>query len=255
METAVRTSMLRVGNFTSSEIAAIMSNGKEKGSMGKPAFTYVRECNMERALGRPIDNDVDARPLSWGKLTERRIFDILGMDYKLVSNETIVHPTYDFWAGSPDAQKFDEGRTVVDFKCPLTLKSFCQLVEPLRQKLSGIEAMEFLRDKDNHRDGEKFFWQLVSNAILTDSQFAELIVYVPFLDELQDIRDLAQMVDSSKQYRYFWIANAPDDQLPHLLRGGVYNNINIIRFEVPVSAKQFLIDRVRECGKLLDKTF
>ncbi len=67
--------MVRVGNFTSSEIVALVSKGKEKGSFGKPALTYIEECNMERRLLRSVTDDVSARPLSWGLLVENIAFE------------------------------------------------------------------------------------------------------------------------------------------------------------------------------------
>ena len=82
---------------------------------------------MERRLGRSLDKENNAHELSWGKLMEDRVFDLLGVEYELVSKDTIKHPKYSFWVGSPDANKFDEGRTVIDIKCPITLKSFCRL--------------------------------------------------------------------------------------------------------------------------------
>jgi hypothetical protein len=251
----INSSISRVGNFTSSEIAAIMTDGKAKDSLGKPALTYIQECNMERRLGRSIDAEVNSRPLTWGHLVEKRVFELLGTEYQLVSSDTITHPAYDFWAGSPDANKFDEGRTVIDIKSPITLKSFCQLVEPLyNAKLSssdGLVQMQHIRD--NHKDGEKYYWQLVSNSILTDSKFAELIVYAPYKNELEAIREMARSMDDEKQYRYFWLNSVADDELPFLIEGGYYKNLNTIRFEVPITDKEALIKRVELCGKDLIK--
>jgi hypothetical protein len=103
----------RIGNFTSSEIVALMSNGK--GSMfGAPAKTYIEECNMERRLGRSITTEINARAISWGKLVERRAFDLLGIEYTLNSDETLTHPEIEFWAGSPDGFKYDDGTTGVE---------------------------------------------------------------------------------------------------------------------------------------------
>jgi hypothetical protein len=270
----IRTSKLRNGNFTSSEIVALLAMGKrpmteeelaarpKKGkgssvtqvpdleSLGDKALTYIEERNMERGLGRPLDNEANSRPTLWGKLVERRVFDILPTDYQLVSQETIVHPEFDFWAGSPDANKFDHGRTVVDIKCPMTLKSFCKLVAPLYRGLSGMEAMEYVRL--NHDDGEKYYFQLVSNAILTESRFAELIVYAPFEDELTHIRQLVMYLEDEDQRKYGWLVNADDNELPFIRKGGKYNNLNVIRFEVPDEDKRLLESRVKLCGKYLE---
>lgn len=247
---------LRVGNFTSSEIVALMSNGKKAGEPGKPFYTYIEECNYERRLGKAIDVESNARPLSWGKLCEKYVFENkLDTSYRLCSTETIQHPTIDCWVGSPDGEKFDDGKTVIDEKCPMTLKSFCQLVDPLYKGLTGINAINAIRfgveDEDPrksitpHKDGEKFYIQLVSNSILTNSKYAELIIYCPYKEDLEAIREMASMIDDPlEQRKYYWIAQAQDDELPWLIRGGVYKDLNKIRFEVPKEDKIKLTERV-----------
>lgn len=240
----------RIGNFTSSEISALMCNGKGKGTLGRPALTYIAEKQMERRLGRSVSNEINSRPLTWGQLIEKKVFEYLGLEYELVSTETITHPKYPFWAGSPDANKFDEGKTVVDIKSPMTLKSFCTMVDPLYKGLSGWETMQIIRKE--HKEGESYYWQLVSNSILTNSKFAELIVYAPYLSELTEIRKFAEEFDIGNEYKYYWIGNAIDEELPYLLDGGYYKNINIIRFEAPQEDKDLLTERVLLASKLLD---
>jgi len=235
---SIRNNITRVGNITSSEIVAILANGKEKDSLGKPALTYIEECNFERKLGRSIQTEVNTRSTSWGDLCEQRVFDLLGFEYILSSQSTVQHPTINYWSGSPDATKID---TVGDVKCPFTLKSFCQLVES-----KDIEEL-----RENHKDGEKYYWQLVSNAVLTDKQYAELIVYMPYYSELEIIRELASQNDTPDQNKFAWVNWAADEDLPYLNDGGHYKNINVIRFEVPEADKNRLTDRVLKCGKLL----
>src|SRR6185437_4228886 len=150
----------RIGNFTSSEIGALMSKDRSGKGFGAPALTYIKETNMERRLGRSLTDEINARPLIWGKLLEGHVFSLLGLEYTLSSTETISHPSISFWSGSPDGGNYQPARTVVDIKCPITLKSFCQLVDAYRE--GGIEKV-----RDDHKDGEKYYWQLVSNAILT----------------------------------------------------------------------------------------
>lgn len=241
----------RVGNFTSSEIGALMTNGRGGNSIGKPAFTYISEKRMERRLGRSLDKESSARPLSWGQLLEKFVFDQLGLEYELVSQETLVHPEFDYWAGSPDALKGKgKEKTVVDIKCPITLKSFCQLINPLYEGHDGIHAMDIVRA--SHKMGDKYYWQLVSNAILTGSNFAELIIYVPPFSKLQEIREFASEFDTENPQRYYWIDRALDDELPYLPEKGCeYKSINVIRFEVPEKDKKALKGRVLSCGSLL----
>lgn len=260
----------RNGNFTSSEIAALLKEGTEpmsetelaqykienpKGKrttkdvmFGASAKTYIEECNMERRLGRALDSEATAKPLSWGKLGERRVFDILGISYKESSVETICHKEYDYWLGSPDGEKFDEGKTVAEVKCPWTLKSFCQFIDSVAG-VDGIDAMNKIREV--HSDGEKYYWQIVSNSILLNAKYAELIIYMPYKSELDEIRILASNMPVADLSKYYGLANSSDNELPYLIDGGHYKNINVVRFEVPQDDKDKLTARVIEAGKLL----
>lgn len=232
---------LRNGNFTSSEIVALTKFDTKGINPGKPFFTYIEECNMERRLCRSVSEETNARPIAWGKLNESRVFELLGTEYSLISQETIVHPRIDYWAGSPDALKYINRlpETVCDIKCPKTLKSFCQLVDGWKK--DGIDGI-----REGHKEGEKYYWQLVSNAVLTGCSHAELIVYVPYLSELDSIR---KSVDGNG--KYYWIWGSTDEELPYLIEGGYYKNLNVFRFEVPFLDKQFLEKRVLEAGEHL----
>ena len=235
---------VRIGRFTSSKIAALMSVAKDKVSFGKPALTYIEEKNFERKLGRSLTSETTARATSWGKLLEKRVLEeLLGIDYRPSSAESIVHHVYgDIWAGSPDAQKYDEGGTIVDIKSTYTLKSFCQFAE--------CETIEDVRE--NHPDGEDYYWQLVSNAIITNSKYAELIVYCPYQSELQSIRDLAANIDG-EQKNYYWIFTANDNELPYLKDNGFYKNVITFRFEVSENDKNLLTEKVLAASALLKK--
>jgi hypothetical protein len=213
---------------------------------------------MERRLGRSLTDESNARPLSWGKLLEPQVFDLLGLEYRFTAQDSIVHPEIPYWAGSPDGYTDD---AVVDMKCPLTLKSFCRLVHPLYEKelhmtevngvwvYDGNKAINWVRE--NHKDGEKYYWQLVSNACLLNKQFAELIVYMPYKSELPAVKLLAQSTPGDIISKYYWIAMAGPDDLPFLIEGGFYKNINIIRFEVPQADKDLLKQRVLQGGEML----
>lgn len=232
--------LARIGNFTSSEIVKLIKKGRGAD------LTYIKEKRMERRLGRSLTTEVDAKPMTWGKFLEPRVNDLLPTDYTYCSDQTKVHPVISYWAGSKDSMKHDEGKTVADFKCPLTLKSFCQLVDPIYNGLQGLDAMKVIMEE--HLDGEKFYWQLVSNSCIDETRFAELIVYMPYKSELDEIKLQATQSGESKLY---WIATALEDELPYLKDGGFYKNINIIRFEVPQADKDLLKETVINAGKLL----
>ena len=237
----------RIGNFTSSEIVALTKNGRAKGEPGKPYFTYIDKKNKERRLGRSIDTEVSARPLSWGNLCESIVFSKLGMQYKPCSEETVMHPTFDFCAGSPDLEKYEDGKLIIpDIKCPITLNSFCDFVDNFEE---GIEAV-----RKNHKDGEKYYWQIVNNCIIKGTNIGELIVYCPYEDELDDIREVAEQYDGPSAYQFFWLTVASNLELPFLKRGGHYQNINILQFEIPEADIDFLTIRTAMAGaKLIDR--
>lgn len=277
--------ILRVGRFTSSkavkligagtremtadELAARPKNGKgskttlieDASVFTEAALTYIAEKNWERKLGRALECEANARALSWGKLVEKRAFDLLGTEYRLCSADTIAHPEYgDIWSGSPDLQKFDEGGTVVDIKCPITLKSFCQFADCIIMKeVEGVwvidnsieaQALSIELIREDHPDGEDYYWQLVSNAILTGSKFAELIIYCPYQSELKEIREMASNYDGD-QNKVAWINWANDEDIPYLLDGGYYQNLYTFRFEVNEADKKLLTEKVLAAGKML----
>ena len=230
---------MRIGNFTSSEIGKLMSNGTKAGSIGATGITYIAETNMERRLGRALENETNARPTTWGNLCERHVFSILGLEYSAISKECIRHPEIDFWWGTPDSIAY-EGATkiIVDVKAPYTLKSFCTLID-------SFQAGGIKRVIETHKEGAIYYWQLVSNAILTGCNTAELIVYAPYKSELQRLREIANHDDIA------WINYALDDELPWLPDGGYYQNLNKLRFEIPEADKLALTARVVEAGKSL----
>jgi len=280
---SITENLSRVGNFTSSPIVRLTGNGKrdmtpaelaarpksgagskvkqieDPGILDDVALGYIAEKNMERRLGRSIGTDIQARATSWGHLCEDRVFALLDTDYKICSTETIPHPEIDFWKGSPDFLKFDEGNTVCDAKCPMTLKSFCTLVDPLYDGLTGIDALNAIRNgytdragavHEKHKEGDTYYFQLVSNGILSGSRYAELIVYCPYKSELNDIRNIVRDMDDDSSH-FDWVKYVSDQELPYLLDGGFYKNVNIIRFEIPLADKIILIERVESAGKFL----
>ena len=241
----IQQNQTRVGNFNSSEIVALTKQNKAKTGFGVPAMTFIEECNFERRLGRSITDEVTARPLSWGKLCETYVQGmLLGEEYIHSSQETDTHPTIPYWVGSCDGIKNDEGKTVTDIKCPMTLKSFCQLVQPLYDGLEGTDCISQIRD--THKDGEKYYWQLVSNGIINSCKWAELQVFMPYESELASLKYLAEGKDE-----LYWLSMAKENELPFIKEGGYYKNLNTIRFEIPQEDIDFLTNCVLKAGELL----
>jgi len=251
----------RHGNITSSEIVQLTKKDKAGSGWGQAALTYIQECNMERRLQRSVTSEIDSKPCTYGNFVEPIVFErLLGTSYSYNSQETLVHPEIDYWVGSPDGFKFQAGKkTVVDTKCPYTLKSFCALVQPLYDGLEGMDAMNALRfgytDKNGfkipkHPDGDKYYHQILSNACIEDCDYGELIVYCPYESELPAVQKEAFELSDPK---YYFIYASPKEALPYIKDNGYYKNLNIIEFPIPQEDKDYLTEIVRKAGELLIK--
>ena len=228
---------MRGGKFTSSSIYKLMSNGKGTHGFGAPAITYIEEKRMELRLGRDLGSEVSSRPLSWGKLVEQRVFDLLGLEYVYQSDVRFKHTEYgQFWTGAPDLIK---GNMFAEVKCPYTLKSFCEMVD----SLTSVEAWKACKPE--------YYWQNVSNAILTGSNEAEIIIYAPYQSELEAIRELANNYEGD-QNKVAWINWAADDELPWIPENAYYKNLNIFKYEIPQQDKDALTERVKLAIEMLN---
>jgi hypothetical protein len=244
----------RLGNFTSSNIHKLMSLNKAKTDFGAPAITYIHEKNLERKLGIALNTETNAKETSWGLMMEDRIFDMLGLEYTKTSTETDIHPNIPYWSGSKDGTKEGIVRAVYDFKAPFTRKSFCGLVMPLYCGLEGIDAINALINGFEHEgvkypahpSGEAYYLQLVSNGIINNINFAELIVYMPYQSELLAIREANKDNPSCR-----WMNYATEEEIPYLPDGGFFKNLNIIRFEIPQAEKEAVTANVLKAGKML----
>jgi hypothetical protein len=263
----------RTGMITSSEIVALTSNGSRPmteeeqkqyklenpsgrrttiDSPGVPFYTYVEECIIERFYKHSLENDIEVKAMAWGKLCEPIVHNLLPNEYILHSEDTEIHPIYPEWRGTPDGTKLSSDNsvdTVTDIKCPLSRKGHYNLIRRLydfvdgimaikKQNIDGNEIIQQIR-KDS-KEGEKYYWQLVSNAFIMGAKYAELIVFMPYYEELEDI----QLYNSQLAEPYWLVARAKDGELPYIDRETGIENVNIIRFEVPVCDKEYLTSRV-----------
>lgn len=263
---SINSNPLRIGNFNSSEISALTKKGtremteeelkahklafpgsKKKNTEswpGKAALTFIEECNMERRLGRSLTDETRAKATMWGTLLESIAHQKQGFDYILTSDVTLQHPLYPFWVGSPDGWRNIPESTVTEYKCPFTLKSFCQLVQPLYDGLTGMDSINKIRE--THDKGEEYYWQMVSNSCLKGTDFAELIVYMPYESDIPAIKAMCEGDPD-----YYWLFYANQNELPFLKGDGYYNDLNTIRFEVPKEDKEYLTWCVQEASKML----
>ncbi len=81
---------------------------------------------------------------------------------------------------------------------------------------------------------------MVSNCIITNKKYAELVAFYPNKHDLEAIRDLNR--DGSLSYRIEW---ADESSLPCLGEGRGHLNYYRMRFEVPEDDKVFLTERVK----------
>lgn len=227
---------IHCGNFSSSEMVRLMGSKKVR-------ETYIKERNMERRLGRVLKNDFSSRDTSWGHLMEYWGFGLLPTSYSLISDKTIVSPIIEAWVGSPDAVNNTEPKAVCDIK-GLQLKAFCEMVDAWKK--GGIQAV-----REETECGEKFYWQITSNACLVGAKVGELILICPYESQLFDVKAACVKYDGPDPGRFTWFANAADDQLSYLPDGGYYKNINIMRFDIPALDKCKVHDQVVASAKEL----
>ena len=221
----------RVGNFTSSSIHLLMSDGKAKGTLGKPALTYIQDKNIELKLGRNLQKERSSRPTSFGKLVEARVFNLLSTEYTLCSDHRFYHPLYSRWNGCPDMLTEN---IVCDIKVPFNIKIFTQKADIMIA--NDVEALK--------KEFPENYWQLVSNSILTGKPIAELIIYCPYLRELIEIKeDLPNYEGNMNDVA--WINWAEDEELPYLIEGNYYKNLYKMEWEVSAEDKDALTDRVK----------
>lgn len=252
-------SNIRTGCITSSEIVDLTTNGRTAGSFGAPFYNYVEECIAERFFKHKLENETDVKAFSWGKLCEILVHDLLSTDYIMQCEETKQHPIFKDWCGTPDATKWINGicDTVTDTKCPLTRKGFYNLIKRLynfdgvtvtkKKNIDGNEIIQLIR-KDS-KEGEKYYQQLVSNSCIFGAKYAELIIFMPYYEDLSTIKEYNSSLDEP-----FWLVErAKEGELPYIYKESGIENLNIIRFEVPQSDKDFLESRVIPAINLINK--
>jgi len=248
----------RVGNFTSSGIVALMASNRKGDGFGDAAMTYITEKKFERLLCCSLDTETDARATSWGKLMEQYVFDeVLDTSYTITSQVTDDHPTIPIWRGSKDGTHEAETsdlKAVIDIKCPFTRKAYMELIIALHLGYTGMEAINAIRfgfthngyNYPKHKSGEKYYFQLVSNAVINACKYAELVVFMPKVSELLKIKNWSIDRPDAKFLDYM-----SDEQIPCIPDESEIKNHYVIRFEVPQSDIDLLTERVKQGEQLL----
>lgn len=243
--------VLRNGNFTSSKAGKLTANGTGPYKFSAGAITYIRGKRAERRVKRSSDLGAVARPMSWGKLMEKILFHELGGEYSLVSKETVVHPKYKYWAGSPDMIKND--KVTVEAKSYYIIEHdyFCE----------NLLSKDIEKIKKNCHDE---YWQVVSNACILGHKRAELIAFMPTKAQLIEIARLLNETDFLKTempgedpYNYIWIYNAVNEgrinTLPYIPEDSDCPSEAKFEFEIPADDIVFITQRMANAEKLLNE--
>lgn len=267
----------RITSATSSTIVSLVANGKGANTIGSAFFTYVEECRYEKSLLQNLESEIEVLATDYGKLTESFVHERLPNDYRFHSNETKSHPKYLNWVGTADGTKMVYRLkkwvkdAITDIKCPLTKKAFCSLVSGLYEELpeGGVKKIEnpnmnkaLEKCINKAKDGKKFFWQLVSNSCIEQTKYAELIVFMPYKETLEKLVAYNESLDYETDKNKYdgkpkisglvSFASMKDNKLPFILKESGYEEINIIRFEVPIWAKILLEKRFKMFDACMD---
>lgn len=234
---------LRDKHFTSSKIYRLCGSLKD-GSPSKAFYSYVEDIKYEIYMGRSIEVNSNTKTLKWGSIGEIVLFNLLGLEYQMEHKATIKHKTISNYSGTPDLKT---ELKVGEIKCPYP-KQFAKATLCLLKK--DIELVK--------EELPVYYWQVLSNAILLDLDIVEIIVYMPYLDELIEI--IQQIEDTNFLERnelnpndYYFMRQDDINTLPFLPNDSKMSNINRFEFEVPKQDKEFLLERIKLAVSLLNE--
>ena len=212
----------------------------------KPGHTYIEEIAFERLMKRTIKSEVKTQAMKWGSLMEIVLFDLLGMEYVMEHKTTLIHPKYNFWRGTPDliVPKVKIG----EIKC-FEPKKFMQLTMCLLQE-------DIFELKENFPEE---YWQCVSNANICEVNRAELMVYMPYRSELEEI--IEKIVSGNflerhglNDYDYYFMREENIESLPYLPDDSLVSNLNKFEFEIPEEDMKLIENRMIDSEIEVKKT-
>lgn len=235
--------VLRHGNFTSSQAYRLCGKADANGDPPKAFYTYVEEKIFESRLKRSLQMGAYSRSMAWGKFHEKRVNDMLGLKYELISKITFVNDRLKNHSGSPDFIVRNE--KIAELKC-YEPKKFCAYVSALL-----TEDVAFIRDNFPAE-----YWQIVSNVMIHKVPKGEAIVYMPYAYEMEQIRELVEdpiYLEKAgvNPWEVRFISESSNSELAVLPDDSDFKNLNIFEFEVPVEDIIFLTKRLKLGSKLL----
>lgn len=225
------------------------------------ALNYIKEKVREYKLGRSINNNAKTSALVWGKVIEMYVFqDKSKMPLRFRDGNLIgrlTHHEVERWTGIPDFLEGEPSKNsiVSDLKCQSSLIRFCDLHD------NTVDLQTF---KENHKE---YYWQLVSNAILTFSDKAKFMWYVPYASELPKILEFVQSIDENSlpsDLSIWQVKRISDDILDFMDTGrqpafaylpdnSEYSDLTTFEFEISQEDKDLLTSRVKMAVKELEK--
>lgn len=233
----------RTANFTSSKIFNLAIDGRKAGEPASGFYTYVDEKRFEAMAGRSLQNEARANALDWGNLCEAIAHEELGLEYQLVSKIRYKHASLP-WSGMPDGLVGTE--KVTDIKSPWTLKSFLMVYDFIF-KTGEVKPNETTVAELLKKIKKEWYWQLISNSVLTEINTCELIMFMPKRKQIEEIQKAS--AESGKYYFH----TKSIDELPWLADDSKIPSIVKITFEAPKEDQDKLIERVSLATNLLNK--
>jgi len=229
---------LRAGHFTSSMVYKLINKGRSGNEFSAPGVTYINEKILEKRFQSCLDGGAHTQVLAWGNFMELTLYSILGVQYKISSKETSLHPLYgEFWSGSKDLYtenpKTKVMESIAEIKC-YQKKNFALYTDCLLKKDIELLKNEFPKE----------YWQIVSNAIIEGVDIGEAITYMPYVSEYEVIKEMAEDYEGADFWKYKFIRDLPVEDLPFIPNDGYYKNINKFSFIVPEEDKQLLTERI-----------
>lgn len=192
-------------HFTSSEIEVFC---KPKG-LGDLAMTYIYDTISEIITDFEFDPDsFETKATLHGKTYEPLAKEVYAKMKNVIVEEAefVEHHDFKYWGGSSDGKVYDNGTGddfgIVEVKCPF--------VSGNHLKHMRITSVKYFKD-----NFPKYYWQCMSNMIISNVQYCDFISFDPRM---------------SKRYGLF-----------------------VFRLFLNDEEKKFLIGRVVEARKLMNE--
>lgn len=228
---------IRCGKFTSSTISDLCGFDRSGKNPSATYYSRIRKVAAERFFGTKIQGGSNIA-CDWGNLCEKYVATLIEPDgiiggYSDIPIESTIDGLENAYAGTPDFLSKD---TIWDCKAPFNLENYFNLY--------GI-------DNDGlKKEFPAYYWQLLSNKILTGKDKCGLIAFYPNFDDLQAILELNRNDSISFRLEYQDI-----DNLPCL--GEEFKEMNMYQliFIPPDNDLLFLLSRIQsaniECERLI----